>query len=355
MPAAYRHFGCRLMDDLHYKVQRALFLENESLRVGVLLDKGADLFQLLHKPSDTDFLWRSPLGLLRPERAHVSTASSTGVFLDTYHGGWQEILPGGGPAVYQGAEIGLHGEVTQLGWEMHILEDNPQRVSVRLSVECIRTPLRLERTLSLVSGTATLFIQETLTNLSPSPFELMWGQHPAFGAPFLREGLRLFVPAGRVVMHEPQFLANSRFQPGAEFDWPAALDLNQQPVDLSWLPGPQAGSGELMYLTDLSGGWFALLDTERELGIGLAWPKEIYPYLWFWQVNGLAAGYPWWDRVYVTALEPWSSMPNSLDKAIAAKTTLSLKGGEQIELEMSVPVITGRKRVQSINLYGEIQ
>ncbi|MGL4647841.1 MAG: hypothetical protein ACRC1H_00430, partial [Caldilineaceae bacterium] len=112
--AAYRHFGCRILDDLSYKGLRTLFLENDLLRIGILLDKGADLFTFLHKPTDTDFLWRSPLGLRDPRRATPTSALSSGAFLDTYHGGWQECLPGGGPYAAQGAEIGLHGEVTHL-------------------------------------------------------------------------------------------------------------------------------------------------------------------------------------------------------------------------------------------------
>src|SRR5512139_1370193 len=147
--AHYRHHACRITDDLLYKGYRTIFLENELLRVGILLDKGADIFQFLHKPSDTDFLWRSMQGLIRRDRFTATRASSSGAFLDSYHGGWQEILPGGGPVDYAGAELGLHGEVTHLGWDYEILEDTPECVSVRLSVECIRAPLRLTRTMSL--------------------------------------------------------------------------------------------------------------------------------------------------------------------------------------------------------------
>ncbi len=77
--AAYRHYGCRITDDLVYKGMRALFLENDLLRIGILLDKGADLFQFLHKPTDTDFLWRSPLGLRDPQRTVATCASAAGL------------------------------------------------------------------------------------------------------------------------------------------------------------------------------------------------------------------------------------------------------------------------------------
>jgi hypothetical protein len=86
--AEYRHYGCRIEDDVIYKGYRTLFLENDLIRVGVLLDKGADIFQFLHKPTDTDFLWRSPTGLMRPDRFTPTKADPSGAFLDSYHGGW---------------------------------------------------------------------------------------------------------------------------------------------------------------------------------------------------------------------------------------------------------------------------
>ena len=35
----------------------------------------------------------------------------------------------------------------------------------------------------------------------------------------------------------------------------------------------------------------------------------MFPYVWFWQVFGGGAGYPWYGRTYNCALEPWSGYP----------------------------------------------
>ena len=131
MPPSYRNHHCRLAE---YTLQglRVLFLENELLRVGVLVDKGADIFQLLYKPTDTEFMLHTPRGMRPP--AVQSIGSSWGSFLDYYQGGWQEILPNGGPAcTYKGADFGLHGEVTTIPWEYAIDADTPAEVRVTLS------------------------------------------------------------------------------------------------------------------------------------------------------------------------------------------------------------------------------
>jgi len=355
MPEAqYRHYKCRLMDGLTYQGMRTLFIENELLRVGVLLDKGADLFSFLHKPSDTDFLWRSPQGLIAPSRFTPTKPSSSGAFLDHYHGGWQEILPGGGPANYRGAELGLHGEVTHLGWDYDLIEDSPEKVRVRLSVDCIRTPLRLIREMWLESGKPTLFFNETITNLSSEAVDFMWGHHPAFGAPFLHAGMRLCIPANRAVVHDPRFASSGKLEPGMEFAWPLA-EINGERLDLSYVQGPEAGFAELIYLNQLSAGWYAIMDPEKQLGIGLSWPLEVFPYLWFWMVYGKAPGYPWWNRAYVVALEPWTSAPNDLDQALELGTCAHLEGGKQISITFSATAITGLETVTKITPDGSVQ
>jgi galactose mutarotase-like enzyme len=351
MQSENRHYGCRIIDDLVYKGYRALFIENDLLRIGILLDKGSDIFQFLHKPSDTDFLWRSPQGLIRRDHLMNTKSSSTGNFLDSYHGGWQEVLPGGGPVIYQGAELGLHGEITHLAWDYDILEDSEDLVAVKLTVNCVRTPLRVEKILRLEKGKQTLFIEETVTNLSPSPVQFMWGHHPAYGAPFLREGIKLFVPAQEAIVHTPAFSKNGLLEPGSQFRWPNA-EVDGMRIDFSVITGHDAGYSELIYLKELDAGWYALLDQEKQIGIGFVWPEEVFPYLWFWMVYGGASGYPWWDRTYCIALEPWSSIPNSLTEAMKAGTNLHLEGGKSLHINMSTVVITGVDTINHLALDG---
>lgn len=352
LPAKYRHYGCRITDDILYKGMKALFLENEVLRVGILLDKGADIFQLIHKPTDTDFLWKSPQGLVNPKRFTPTTGSSTGAFLDTYHGGWQEIFPGGGPVTYKGAELGLHGEVTHLQWDYEILEDQPDCIAIKLQVECIRTPFRLERTMKIEKEKPVLFLKEKLTNLSPDPQEFMWGHHPAIGPPFLKEGIKLFVPANKGEVHKPLFAESGILDPGSEFTWPFVKSGGKN-IDLSIVPGDTEFS-ELLYLSELSDGWYAVVDQDKSLGIGFSWPKAIFPHLWFWLVYGQAPGYPWWNRVFCIALEPWTSIPNNLSEAIKRGNQMIIKGGDTLEVPFTTTVITDRSIVKCIDIDGNV-
>ena len=90
-----------------------MVLENDLLRVVVLVDKGADVYQLVHKPTDVDFLWRSRWGVRDPSKFSPTTGSGEGLWLDMYEGGWQTVLPAGGfPTKYGGADLGLHAEAS---------------------------------------------------------------------------------------------------------------------------------------------------------------------------------------------------------------------------------------------------
>ena len=67
---------------------------------------------------------------------------------------------------------------------------------------------------------------------------------------------------------------------------------------------------------------------------------------------GKAPGYPWYDRAYVVALEPWTGIPNNLNKAIEIGTQTRLKGGETIKVSLTATVITGYDSVRQVNLDG---
>jgi len=324
-----RNFGCRISDEYTFRGLRMLVMENELLRVSVLLDKGCDIYELLYKPLDVDFLWRSPLGVRPPMTAINSLPLPEGNFADYYEGGWQEVLPNGGRVcTYRGAVWGLHGEVWGIPWRHAIVEDSPEVVSARMWVRTYRTPFLLERTMTLRSGSAVLEIDETLTNEGEEPMELMWGHHPAFGPPFLSEHCVIQCGARRVVV-DPNVGEASRFAPDQEFPWPVGIGRNGQEVDLSKIVPASARVSDMTYLADLQEAWYAVTNRWRRVGIGMAWDLETFPYIWCWMSLGGDRQWPSWGRYYALAMEPFSSYPAILTEAIKRGTQMRMEPGEQ--------------------------
>ena len=210
-----RTHGCRVSDAWTYRGLKTAVLENEHLRIVVLVDKGADIYQFVHKPTDVDFLWRSPLGVRDPSKFVPTTGSPMGMWMDVYEGGWQTVLPGGGfPSVYAGADLGLHAEVNTMPWDCAIVEDSPERVSMRFWVRTYRTPFFFEKTLTLTRGSSVLEIEEELVNEGEEPVHCVWGEHIALGPPFLSEECVIDLPGGRLLNDAADFHPNNRLKAG---------------------------------------------------------------------------------------------------------------------------------------------
>jgi hypothetical protein len=281
----------------------AVTLENERLRVTVLAGKGTDVVEFTDKRRDLDYVWRSPTGIRNP----VTVAPGAGVdgvaaFLDSYPGGWQEVLPNGGaPSVYRGASFAQHGEVATVPWDYDVVAGT----AVRFTVTARRMPLRLAKTMRLRAD--TLEIEEELVNEAPVPLEVMWGHHITFGAPVLGPGGRIRVPEGVLVM--PHATA-----------WPTVSVV------------PERGApSDIFYLTGFGDtGWYEVA------GLRVEWDATVLPYLWLWRELGATTDYPWWGRAYVVGLEPFSSYPtDGLAAAVANGTALPLAAGERRTLHLS--------------------
>jgi len=345
-----RNYGCRLTTNATLEGLKIVVLENEKLRITVLVDKGTDIIEFLYKPMDVDFMWRSPMGLRNPATMIPSSDTTSGFFLDFYEGGWQDILPSGGPSSeYKGAEFGEHGETSTIPWDFQIIEDSPEKISVKFWVRTYRTPFYVEKVLSLVRNVSVLTIEEKVVNEAEEEMDLMWGHHPTIGFPFLSEYCVIDTSAKKVIVHPTESFPNQRFNPGAEFSWPFAIDKSGKKIDLRKMPSPENKTADLFYLTDLKKGWYGVTNTQMKLGFGMIWPKEVFPYIWVWQVCKGSFGYPWFGRTYNLALEPWSSYPGSgIAEAIKYGTTIKLKPGETVEATLKAIVYTDLTRVTDI-------
>ena len=349
------HHGARI-HDYTSRGYRVVALENATVRVEILADKGSDIVGFLHKPTDTEFMWHRPTGLPAAPIASIPRGVDEYVFVDLYEGGWQECFPNGGESVvYKGARLPFHGELLATPFDVEVLEDCPDVVAVRLTAETVRTPFRLEKTLTLRAEGSALEIDERLANLADEPMDVMWGHHPAVGPPFLDDSCRIDLPPclGTTDRSEPWPGSELAYQ--VEFDWPLAPRRDGGTRDLSVVPGMESRTADWVRLTGFSEGWYGVTSGRRNVGFGLRWDAGLFRHLWYWHVFGGMPGYPWYGRNYNLALEPWTSYPDGgLNRAIENRSALRIGPMETIETRLIAMAYAGREGIGGISAAGEV-
>lgn len=320
-----RNWGARLRTDVQLCGWSAAMLENEHLRVTLLAGKGGDVVEFLHKPTDTDFCHFTAMGLRRQDEVRGRP------FLDQYEGGWQEIFPhGGAPGEYRGVWSDQHAEVSLLPWDLAVIRDTEDEVALQLRVRCQRSPFVLSRTLALHSGECCLSVTSSVTNVGQVRYPGMWGQHLAFGAPYLLPGTEILFPPGcRGLPHGPGALDpdGGRFFPSTE-----------APIQGFRAPEPGQPS-DILYITGFSEGRYTIRSAQHPVGLEVRWDASLLPYLWLWVESGGGSGYPWFGREYMIGVEPFSSFPtNGLAEAVSNGSALFWDPGETKTLHWSCAV-----------------
>ena len=170
---------CKISEITIGDSMRALTLENDILSTTVLVDKGADIYELVYKPLDMDVMWKSPWGMKQPGRGFLASFESESAWLEAYAGGWQVLFPNGGDAnIYKGAHLSYHGEASMRAWDWLIISNTPRFVEVHLSTRLLRTPWTIERFMSLEAGSPVLHIRERVKNHAGVEMDCMWSHHP---------------------------------------------------------------------------------------------------------------------------------------------------------------------------------
>ena len=309
---------------------RALRIENDLLAATVLIDKGADIYELIYKPQGMDVLWKSPWGLKPQGRGFENVYETTAGWLEAYAGGWQVLFPNGGNAcTYKGAALNFHGEASMIAWRWQVIEQGAQAAEVYLSARLFRSPFRIERWMRVEAGKPDLIIRERVTNEAGEPMDYMWSHHPAYGAPFLSDQCRIDTGATQFWADPTTIGTANPLKPDQRYLWPTFTNG----VDMTRVPGEDTPRDTLAYLTDFKAGWYGITNTALGFGVGLVWDKSVFPYAWYWQEMHGSPGFPWYKAVYVMAIEPASTVPgqglvNAMDKTGSHRT---LAAGEAHE------------------------
>jgi hypothetical protein len=321
-------------------------LESEFLRVVIDPDRGGQIV-FVGSPDGQNVLmyedWISPL----PAAESQSYGSDVLDWLSGYRGGWQELFPNAGAPTTAGPlPLPIHGEASRSRWS--VLEQSDHHAVLQTGA---RLPLALQRTMNLDPDGPALFLDETIRNLSPFDQSYLWGHHVAFSMP---PGTAIDFPAGRVIADTTFDGELVDIVPGSEGGWPLVPGKSSPTVDLSVVPeGPVE---RMCYLPDLRGGWAALRDVEGGVGVGLSWAVEVFPHAWLWEEVG-GAGFPWYGRARITAIEPQTSWPNDgLAPAIDRGQAHHVDGSGIAQSWLTIRLFTPTpKRVSFVSRTGEIK
>jgi galactose mutarotase-like enzyme len=330
-------------------------MENEVLRLGIVASKGADILEFRYKPRDLDVLWHAPQPLLPPGQFIPTISSKIGAFMDHFTGGWQEIFPNASaPTEYKNAELGVHGEVALLPWDVRVIEDRPNRIEIEFSVETMRTPFRLARRMILTSRSAVLRMEESATNLGEENLEITWGHHPAFGPPFLEEGcLKEMEPCDSSV---PEYTAqlHRRLALSSGSKYPYSPGISGEPARVDIVQGKESRSEDVVVFTGFDDGWCALRNPRQQLAVGLVWERPVFPFLWCWQMYGGRWGYPYYGRSFALALEPFTCPILSLPEAVKNGFAHALQAGATLTSRMEAGVFEVASKISRITFEGSV-
>lgn len=351
--SSHRNWGARCTLDATLAGHRVVVLENELLRVSVLASKGTDVVEFLHKPTDTDFMWRAPGERSAADLAAVRGPQPAGPFLDQYLGGWHEMAPAFSAGTLQGAEIGAGGELTALPWSARLEHDEEEQVEVAFSTRLRRAPLRFEKRLRLAAGSSVLLVEEEVRNEGAYPFSFNWGHHAVLGPGFLNPDCLLECPGGRLVSAGPEG-PGGVVEPGTSGTWPLLAGRAGEPLDFSSVREFAPGWEEDLYLPDVAAGWVGVTDPERRLGFGLGWQPEVFSTLWLWQNFGGRPGYPWHGDTYCLGLE-FLSAPWEAGGELEGEAALRLEPGARLEARHCAAVYAPAGPLAGISPEGEVR
>jgi hypothetical protein len=159
------------------------------------------------------------------------------------------------------------------------------------------------------------------------------------GAPFLEAGCRLHAPAGTIVTLPEAWEETARLAPAQREPWPDALLRDGGRADLRQVPGPECGSHDDVFLTDLENGTVAVENPRLGRTFRLRFDHALFRWLCAWQPYGGARALPLAGS-YALGIEPWVSRGN-LAQAVEAGEAVELAGGAALETTLTATIEGG--------------
>ncbi len=323
------------IDDLwSFRNLRVITLENRFLRLHLLPEAGAKIWQITYKPLDADLLWNSP-------RSAPASLPSGSRYDDVWSGGWDELFPNDETSTIDGELYPDHGEVWTSQWHYRTFSGDDE-VGVHLSLTTPISCIRIDKTITLRRGESRLRFQHCFTNAGNSAFPFLWKLHPAFA---VSPQHRIDFPTMQVEL-EPAF-------PGtldgatSPFAWPYAR-IGSRTVDLRNVPPQTQRQLYFFYGTKMAGNWCAITNTATRLASALTFDPSVFPSCW------LFASYGGWRNHNVAVLEPCTGYPLNFEALQKAGRARVLDPGQSLNTSVLFSVQPDVAAVGHVDADGTI-
>lgn len=314
---------------------QTIVLENRFLKLVILPEAGAKIWQITYKPLDADLLWNNPR--IHPAR-HVIHAR----YDDVWSGGWDELFPNDEAGPLREELLPDHGELWTGAWEAETFTRS-DFVGVHLRFQTPISSFAIKRTIRLRSQSSQFEITYRFTNCNTEPYPFLWKLHPAF---VVSPAHRIDFPQMQVV-REPAF-AGSLADAPLSFAWPYA-PLADRTIDLRNVPDPSSRAVHFFYGTELSAGWCAITNRATGLAAGLRFDPEVFKTCWLFASHG------GWRNLNVAVLEPATGYPFQAQAMIDAQRARWLAPGESLKTSVLFVAQEGLQSVVGIHAEGTME
>lgn len=321
--------------DWSYRGLHTVVVENRLLRIVILPEAGAKIWQITYKPLDVDLLWNNPR--VPPNRVPMNAR-----YDDVWSGGWDELFPNDEAGMIDGEMYPDHGELWTGEWSAEPFGTSDE-VGVRLRFTTPISAISIEKTIRLRRGSSHIHFQHVLKNLGNAPFQFLWKLHPAMAVTAQH---RIDFPAMKVSL-EPVFPGTLGGGPSS-FDWPYMKKMDGLDLDLRIIPTAAERQLYFFYGSEMKAGWCALTNTANRLACGFLFDQKVFPSCW------LFASYGGWRTYNVAVLEPCTGYPLNFEAMRAAGRHKTLAPGEILSTEVLFTVQEGLQSVTGIEPNGKI-
>ena len=229
-------------------------LENEWLKVRILPEVGAKIYDLIWKPSGKNILWHNPR--IVPQSFPIESE-----FDNYWCGGWDDAFPTCDECMFHGQRYPSLGELRSLRWNV----DSASRVGsdavAQLSAFGPISPVKATKTVTVEGHSPVIRMHSRITNLGPARVDFLWGTHPAVT---ITEHTILRIPAKHGIA--AQCNQPGWGEAGQRYDWPI-LEGTAGRVEMNKVQGIDANLCFGHYAVDLEDGWYAVFRRRVSLEI----------------------------------------------------------------------------------------